>query len=190
MNKPDKTIGRLKSGEPLRIVALGDSLTQGWMVRRGYVDFLNDMIKAKFPKAGFVLDGFPRTINQASTLDASLDSCGEKIDAVVNLRVGEEVLINRITGRRICPKCGAVYHLKNLKPKAEGICDRDGAELVQRPDDTVKVVKERLKNYHRLTRPVVDYYKSRISVQDIDANDDADRVSELIFESLDTLVRV
>ena len=153
------------------------------------VQMMAEAIK-KTPKAGFVLDGFPRTVNQAGALDASLDSCGEKIDAVVNLRVSEEVLINRITGRRICPKCGAVYHLKNLKPKVDGICDRDGAELVQRPDDTVKVVKERLKNYHRQTRPVVDYYKKKNSVQDINANDDADRVSELIFESLDTLVRV
>jgi adenylate kinase len=153
------------------------------------VEMMAEAIK-KAPKAGFVLDGFPRTVNQANALDASLESCGEKIDAVVNLRVSEEVLINRITGRRICPKCSAVYHLKNLKPKKDGICDRDGAELVQRPDDTVKVVKERLRNYHRQTRPVVDYYKSKSSVQDIDANDDADRVSELIFESLDTLVGV
>jgi adenylate kinase len=153
------------------------------------VKMMAEAIK-KALKAGFVLDGFPRTVNQAIALDASLKCCGEKIDAVVNLRVSEEVLIQRITGRRICPKCGAVYHLKNLRPKVDGICDRDGAELVQRPDDTVKVVKERLRNYHRQTRPVVDYYKSRSSVQDVDANDDADRVSELIFESLDTLVGV
>ena len=138
--------------------------------------------------AGFVLDGFPRTINQADELGKSLDSSGKKIDAVVNLQVDDEIVALRITGRRSCPKCGAVYHIKNLKPKVEGVCDNDGTGLVQRPDDTLEVVKNRLENYRKQTEPVVCYYKNNGSVQDIDANKDADEVTALLFEMLDALV--
>ena len=142
----------------------------------------------KTPSAGFVLDGFPRTVNQAEELGKSLDSIGKKIDAVVNLQVDDEVVALRITGRRICPKCGAVYHIKNLKPEVEGVCDNDGAGLVQRPDDTLEVVENRLENYRKQTEPVVCYYKNNGSVQDIDANKDADEVTALLFEMLDSLV--
>jgi adenylate kinase len=142
----------------------------------------------KAPSAGFVLDGFPRTINQAAELGKSLDSSGKKIDAVVNLQVDDEIVALRITGRRSCPKCGAVYHIKNLKPKVEGVCDNDGTGLVQRPDDTLEVVKNRLENYRKQTEPVVCYYKNNGSVQDIDANKDVDEVTALLFEMLDTIV--
>ena len=140
------------------------------------------------PGAGFVLDGFPRTINQAEELGKSLDSSEKKIDVVVNLQVDEEIVALRITGRRSCPECGAVYHIKNLKPKVEGVCDNDGTGLVQRPDDTIEVVKNRLENYRKQTEPVVCYYKNNGSVQDIDANKDADEVTALLFEMLDALV--
>ena len=142
----------------------------------------------KAPCAGFVLDGFPRTINQAAELGKSLDSSGKKIDAVVNLQVDDEIVALRITGRRSCPKCGAVYHIKNLKPKVEDVCDNDGTGLVQRPDDTLEVVKNRLENYCKQTEPVVCYYKNNGSVQDIDANKDADEVTGLLFEMLEALV--
>jgi adenylate kinase len=95
------------------------------------VEMMADEIK-KEPKAGFVLDGFPRTVEQAGELDKALASNGQKIDIVLNLKVDDDVVAQRMTGRRSCPKCGAVYHIKNLKPKVEGICDNDGIELVQR----------------------------------------------------------
>jgi len=139
---------------------------------------------------GFVLDGFPRTVNQAVELDKSLASAGQKIDAVLNLEVDDYVVARRITGRRSCPQCGAVYHIENLKPKVEGKCDNDGANLVQRPDDALEVVENRLKNYYQQTKPVVDYYKSNNTVYDIDANKDADEVSNLLFERLDALASV
>jgi adenylate kinase len=100
------------------------------------------------PSAGFLLDGFPRTVNQAVELDKSLVDNEMTIDFVLNLQVNDDVVAKRITGRRSCPKCGAVYHIEHLKPKAEGICDNDGIELVQRPDDTPDVVANRLKTYH------------------------------------------
>jgi len=141
----------------------------------------------KTSQAGFVLDGFPRTVNQADKLDKSLDSDGQKIDAVINLEVDDSMVAERMTGRRSCPKCGAVYHVKNLKPRVEGICDNDGTPLVQRQDDSLEVVTNRLETYHRQTEPVVDYYRKNNTVYDIDANKDVDEVSDILFKSLDAL---
>jgi len=142
------------------------------------------------PSAGFVLDGFPRTVNQAVALDKALDERSQKIDAVLNLEVDDKIIEARMTGRRSCPKCGAVYHIKNLKPKTEGICDNDGTELVQRPDDNPEVVANRLETYHRQTEPLVDYYRENGTVYDFDANKDADEVKVSVFEKLDQLVEV
>jgi len=142
------------------------------------------------PAAGFVLDGFPRTVNQAIALDKALDERSQKIDAVLNLEVDDGVIEARMTGRRSCPQCGAVYHIENLKPKTEGICDNDGTELVQRPDDNPDVVANRLKTYHRQTEPLVDYYRNNGTVYDFDANRDADEVKASVFEKLDNLVKV
>jgi adenylate kinase len=142
----------------------------------------------KAPKVGFVLDGFPRTVKQAEELDKALAPNGQKIDAVLNLKINNEMVARRMSGRRSCPKCGAVYHIENLRPKVEGICDNDGSKLAQRPDDSPRVVTNRLRTYHRQTAPVVDYYKNNNTVYDIDANKNADEVSALIFEKLDAIV--
>lgn len=152
------------------------------------IEMMADAI-SKAPQGGFILDGFPRTVNQASGLDELLETLnGQKADVVLNLKIDGNVVAKRMTGRRSCPECGAVYHIENLKPKVEGICDKDGTKLVQRPDDSPDVVANRLKTYHQQTEPVVDYYrKNNIPVYDIDANRDADEVSDLIFEKLDAL---
>jgi adenylate kinase len=152
------------------------------------VEMMIDAIE-KAPPAGFILDGFPRTVNQAVELDKSLASSGQDIDVILNLQIDDQVIEERMTGRRSCPKCGAVYHIKNLKPKVEGVCDNDGAKLIQRPDDKPEVVKNRLKTYHRQTEPLVDYYQESRMLYDIDANKGADEVSVLVFEKLDALVR-
>jgi len=143
----------------------------------------------KAPAAGFVLDGFPRTVNQAAELDKALNESGQNIDAVLNLEIEDQVVTKRITGRRSCPKCGAVYHIENLKPKTEGICDKDGTELIQRPDDTEQVLANRLETYHRQTEPLVDYYKKNSTVYDFDADRDPDDVRASMFEKLDVLVK-
>jgi adenylate kinase len=150
------------------------------------IDMMIDEI-GRVSAGGYVLDGFPRTVKQAAGLDKALDGKGKRIDAVVNLGVDEEVIVRRITGRRICPKCAAVYHVENLKPKVNGICDKDSSKLVQRPDDTAEVVKTRLKNYNEQTVPLVDYYESRNTVYTIDANGDAEEVRDQIFSKLDPL---
>lgn len=152
-------------------------------------DLIVEMMSRAVQKApaGYVLDGFPRTVHQAEVLDKSLAQQGGGIDMVINLLVDDRVVVERITGRRSCPKCGAVYHVKNMPPKVEEICDRDGTRLVQRPDDTEDVVRNRLETYYRQTKPVVDYYASGRTVHDIDANGDADAVAQVIFRKLDPL---
>lgn len=150
------------------------------------VEMMSQAIQAA-PEAGYVLDGFPRTVNQAQVLDQALSGDGQEIDEVVNLQVDEAVVLERITGRRSCPKCGAVYHVKNMPPRQAGVCDQDGTELVQRPDDTAEVVEKRLATYYEQTKPVVDYYRARGTVHDIPADGDADEVAGLLFEGLDAL---
>jgi adenylate kinase len=152
------------------------------------VEMMAGAIK-KTPQAGFVLDGFPRTVNQADRLDKSLACNGKRINAVLNLKVDDRIVAERMTGRRSCPQCGAVYHIENLRPKVEGICDNDGATLIQRSDDSLEVVKNRLKTYHRQTEPVVDYYRKNNTVYDIDADKDVDEVTAQLIENLDTLAK-
>jgi adenylate kinase len=151
------------------------------------IDMMIGAIK-KAPASGYVLDGFPRTIAQAEGLDAALKKAGEKIDAIVNLQVPDESIVSRMTGRRSCPVCGAVYHIENLKPKVNGQCDKGCGELVQRKDDTPDVVSNRLNVYHEQTAAVVGFYQSRgNTILDINANQDIDNVTDAIFENLNSL---
>lgn len=106
---------------------------------------------------GFILDGFPRTIPQAE----ALDEMGVKIDKVVEIQVDDDTIIGRMSGRRVCSKCGASYHVQNKPPKAEGVCDSCGGELVQRKDDAPETVLDRLEVYHTQTEPLKDYYANK-----------------------------
>lgn len=153
-------------------------------------DLIIDMMigAIKNAPAGYVLDGFPRTIAQGEGLDAALEKAGEKIDAIVNLQVPDEPIMDRMTGRRSCPECGAVYHVVNLKPKADGQCDKGCGALVQRKDDTPEVVSHRLKTYHEQTAAVVGYYQGKgNTILDIDANQDIDKVTASVLGKLDAL---
>lgn len=151
------------------------------------IDMMIGAIK-KAPSSGYVLDGFPRTVAQGKGLDAALEKAGETIDAIINLQVPDEAIVSRMTGRRSCPVCGAVYHIENLKPKVDGQCDKGCGELVQRKDDQPEVVSNRLSVYHEQTAAVVGYYQSRgNTIIDIDANQDIDKVTAAVFESLDSL---
>jgi adenylate kinase len=151
------------------------------------IDMMIGAIK-KAPAAGYVLDGFPRTIAQGEGLDAALEKAGEKIDAIVNLQVPDEPILARMTGRRSCPVCGAVYHIENLKPRVEGQCDKGCGPLVQRKDDTPEVVSYRLKTYHEQTAAVIGYYqKNGHKIVDVNANQDIDRVTADVFSKLGAL---
>ena len=119
-------------------------------------------------KKGYVLDGFPRTIPQAEVLDKALEKLGEKIDFAIDVEVPDEVIVDRMGGRRACPKCGATYHIQNVPPKKEGICDVCGAELILRDDDKPETVKNRLKVYHEQTEALLEFYKKKGILKQID----------------------
>ncbi len=124
------------------------------------VEIMAGAIAKQDPKKGLLLDGFPRTIIQAEALDEQLGRLGLPLEAVLIIEADESLLVERITGRRSCPKCGRVYHVKNIPPVKEGVCDACSAKLVQREDDTEKVVRQRLAAYRRQTEPVIEYYAS------------------------------
>lgn len=109
---------------------------------------------------GYLLDGFPRTIPQAEALKAMGPEIGRPVNLVLDITVDEKTLMHRITGRRVCPACGASFHVSDMKPKVEGICDRCGSTLIQRKDDNAESFQVRLKNYYESTQPLVDFYKS------------------------------
>jgi adenylate kinase len=117
---------------------------------------------------GFILDGFPRTPGQADALGRMLEHLGKKLDAVVSLEVPHETLVERGSGRRVCPNCGSVYHVTQSPPKRSGLCDQDGATIVQRPDDTPEVIERRLTKYDAETAPLKEFYAKKGLLQSID----------------------
>ena len=138
--------------------------------------------------AGYVLDGFPRTIGQAGELDAALAAAGRKVDMVLNLEVDDDKLEKRITGRRSCPKCGGAYHVEFNPPRNKEQCDKGCGELTQRPDDTSQVVRQRIKTYHAQTAPLVEYYQDHQgNVSTINGNLRIDQVTNALFEVLDRI---
>ena len=130
---------------------------------------------------GFILDGFPRTIPQAEALDAM----GVVIDKVIDIEVADEVIVNRLSGRRVCEKCGRPYHLESLKPKAEGICDDCGGTLVQRKDDSFETVKARLDIYHNETEPLKDYYAKQNKLVVVEGQDTVEDTSKLVLAEVE-----
>lgn len=125
-------------------------------------------------KDGYLLDGFPRTMVQAEALTELSNEIGRPITNVLNIVVPESILIDRICGRRVCKVCGALYHVRNMKPKVEGVCDLCGGELVQRKDDNEETLKSRLSEYHKQTEPLIAYYTKLGVVADIDGTKDLD----------------
>lgn len=147
------------------------------------------LVKERLSKAdckeGFLLDGFPRTIPQAEALNEILEELNIKLDAVINIEVDDSILIDRIVGRRVCPNCKAGYHITNLKPKKEGICDVCGEKLVQRKDDTEETVKNRLDVYAKQTKPLLEFYNKYNLVKTIDGIGDIDVIFNNIKLSLE-----
>ena len=131
-------------------------------------------------KDGFILDGFPRTVPQAEMLDESLVALGIGLDLVLYFETSKNVAIMRLTGRRICPRCGANYHVKNIPPKKDGICDHCGEGLVQRKDDTEETVRRRLVVYEEQTKSLVDYYTRRGGLRRISGDMDVDEVFRIL----------
>lgn len=136
---------------------------------------------------GYLLDGFPRTLVQAEAFEKIENKIGKPVECVIALEVGFDTLVERITGRRICPKCGAIYHIHNKPSKIEGICDVCGSALTQRKDDTVEQLTVRMDGYEKSTKPVIDFYDKRGIVSYIDASQETAAVFEKVKEALSKL---
>lgn len=146
------------------------------------IGMLRERISDNDCENGFILDGFPRSLSQAKALKEIIT-----LDAVINIKVNEEALIRRITGRRMCPDCGATYHIDFAPPRKEGICDRCGAELYQRDDDREETVRKRIEVYRSQTEPLAEFYREEGILKDIDGNRSIEEISGDIIGFLEGL---
>ena len=142
------------------------------------IGMIEDRIDSPDARSGYVLDGFPRTLEQARALDDALGKQSQNIDKVVNIQVSEEELIKRLGGRIICRQCQRPYHQVNSPPKKEGVCDSCGGELYQREDDTSEAVLRRIQVYGEQTAPLIQYYKERGNLVEVDGEGSIDGVRE------------
>lgn len=174
----------MKQGTPIGLKAK-EYIDQGLLVPD---EITNGIVKERLAQAdcetGFLLDGFPRTIQQAEALDSMLQELGRSIDYVVNLDVDRDLLLARLTGRRICKSCGATYHVMFNPPKVEGICDKDGGELYQRSDDSEEKVGTRLDEYTSKTAPLLDYYSQQGLLREVNGEQDINVVTAEIISTL------
>ena len=145
------------------------------------IGIIKDRLAEDDCKGGFILDGFPRTIPQAQ----ALEDMGIQIDKVVDIEVPDETITARLSGRRVCAKCGNSYHMIYKFPKVEGICDACGGELVQRKDDAPETVKARLVEYHEMTEPLKDFYEKRGKLKIVEGQEDVEETTALVFAALE-----
>jgi adenylate kinase len=151
------------------------------------IGIINDRLAKPDAQRGFILDGFPRTVVQAEKLDTIVsDGSGNEADGlrVLQLLVPDEAIVKRISLRRSCPVCGAIYHLQSAPPAVDSVCDREGAELIARPDDNETAVRKRLEAFHRQTLPVATFYKTKQLLREVDGVGPVDEVFERIESSL------
>ncbi|MBL7574499.1 Adenylate kinase [Peptoniphilus asaccharolyticus DSM 20463] len=149
------------------------------------IEIVEDRLQREDCKDGFLLDGFPRTVQQAVSLDAMLDRMGTKLDRVVNIEVDPKILVERAVGRRICKTCGATYHVKFNPPIVEGVCDKDSTPLIQRADDTEETVSTRIKVYLDQTTPLIDYYKAQSLLLNVDGEQEIGEVFKAVVNGLE-----
>ena len=142
------------------------------------IGIIKDRLQESDCQNGYILDGFPRTIPQAEALDAM----GANIDCVIDIEVKDEVIVNRLSGRRVCENCGRPYHVVSLKPKVDGVCDDCNGALVQRKDDQIETIKNRLDIYHKETEPLVKYYEAQGKLKVVEGKDTVAATTEAVFE--------
>jgi len=182
----------ISSGDMLReAIATGTELGKK---AKGFVDsgklvpdeLITEMVKERLSrddcKPGFLLDGYPRTVSQAKTLQGFA-----AVDAVLNFAASSKVIIERLSGRRTCRKCGATYHITFSPPKKPGTCDKCGGELYQRPDDAPSVVTKRLTIYEEYTKPLIDFYRNEGLLREIDASFGMDKINKIIKQCEDVI---
>ena len=167
----DRGIPHISTGEFLRqAISRGDELgnrvreyvTTGELVPDDIMErVVRERVKQGDAKNGFILDGYPRTLNQAKSLDTILEEDGKRVDFIINMVLDEEEIVRRLSSRRQCPECGAIYNMLSNPPRENKYCKRCGAEVIRRPDDAPETIRKRLAIYEKNAQPVVDYYKHR-----------------------------
>mgnify|MGYP003394679764 FL=1 len=150
------------------------------------IEMMLDTIKNARSQEDFILDGFPRTVYQANNLDRELNKLKLPIDMVVYFKTSIKTVILRLTGRRLCSKCGASYHITNMPPKKQGVCDKCGSELYQRKDDSEETIKKRLEVYDSQTKELIDYYKAQGILKEVSGDLEASKVYNELSEILNT----
>jgi adenylate kinase len=148
------------------------------------IGLVEERLSAPDAAKGFILDGFPRTAQQATALDARVRKSGKQLNAALEIKVGGEELVRRLTGRRLCAVCQTPYHLESASPKLAGVCDRCGGPLVQRSDDDEATVINRLREYERKTLPLTEYYRAAGLLKEIDGNGDVKQVFRRILSAI------
>ncbi len=151
------------------------------------IEIVKDRIKQDDCKAGFILDGFPRTIPQAESLDAVLQEMGTTLDKVLNLEVEDEIIVKRLSGRRVCPECNMSYHIDFSEKARQGQCENCGARLVQRDDDKEETVNNRLKTYHNQTEPLISYYKDQGKLVVVEGKNSIEETTKSVNKALGIL---
>ena len=160
-------------------------IDQGFLVPDDLVlELIEERLGMADCKEGYVLDGFPRTIPQSKALDHTLNNKNDKLEYTIEVDVPDEVIIDRMAGRRACLSCGRTYHLETLRPKAEGICDFCGSFLILRDDDKPETVMKRLEVYHKQTQPLIDYYRERGILHTVDGTGEIEMIYQEIINIL------
>ncbi len=174
----------IKEGTPLGVKAKS-YMDKGELVPDELVcDLVSDRILKDDCTKGFILDGFPRTIPQAEALDKTMSENNMDALKCIDIEVPDGDIIGRMAGRRTCPVCNATYHIVNMPPKEEGKCDKCGMTLIQRDDDKEETVKNRLSVYHDQTAPLIDYYRKKGCLEEVDGTKSSDEVFASIEEIL------
>ena len=173
----------VKNGTEIGLKAKAFMESGGLVPDEVIIGIVAERIQAPDCVNGFILDGVPRTIAQAEAIEAS----GIELDAAVSLEIDDSEIEERIVGRRSCKECGAGYHVKFSPTKVEGVCDVCGGELIQRADDTVETVRERLRVYHESTEPLKAFYEARGKLKKVEGSGDIAEITQLIFKALETV---
>ena len=174
----------ISEGTPLGIEAKG-YIDKGQLVPDEVtINMVKDRLTWEDCKNGYLLDGFPRTVAQAEALEGFLADRNEKLDTALSIEVPSSFILERMTGRRVCPSCGASYHIKFNPPANDGKCDLCGSDVIQRKDDTEETVKERLDVYENQTQPLIDFYKNKKQLSVVDGTQAINEVFESICKIL------
>ena len=188
----DLAVPHISTGDMLREAARGGAalglkakefMDKGALVPDEVVIGLaEERLKKDDAKTGFILDGFPRTVEQAASLDRCLETLTMPLDYVLFFRTSPAMIIRRLSGRRVCGQCGKTYHMTNFRPKKDGVCDACTGELIQRPDDREEAIENRLRVYEKQTAPLIEYYREKKVLAEVSGDLDVEPLNKVLKE--------